>query len=149
MRLNLKLGRHPILITHEVPADVLERLDRFFEIELYEGKAPPPRDKLLTRLHEKAGVITTDRDTIDQDMIPALRSLKVVCNMAEHCDNLDVPALTHAGIMVTTAPVPPGESVREARARRAAENLIAAFGFGRMGGKPADLVNPELLCNCC
>jgi hypothetical protein len=32
---------------------------------------------------------------------------------------------------------------------RAVENLLAAFGFGRLGGRPPDLLNSEMLCDCC
>lgn len=149
LKLSLGLSRHRVLVTRCVEQDVLEKLDRFFEVEHYQHARPLTRDELLARLKEKAGVLATGNDTIDAEMIAQLRSLKAVCTMAVSCENLDMHALTQAGIMVTNAPADGGGDTAHAKALRAADNLIAAFGFGRIGGKPANLLNPELLCDCC
>lgn len=149
LKLSLGLGRHRVLVTRCVAQDVLDKLDRFFEVELCEQVLPLTRDELLARLKEKAGVLATCTDTIDATMIAQLRSLKAVCTMASTCENLDIPALTQAGIMVTNAPGGTGSDAHHDQALRAADNLIAALGFGRIGGKPANLLNPELLCDCC
>ena len=149
LKFSVGLGRHRVLVTQPVSQAVLDRLDCFFEVDLYSDDRPLTRDALLDRLLEKAGVLATADDTIDAAMIPQLRSLKAVCSTSTRHDQLDVPALTQAGVMVTTSPTHLNLADKETAALRAAENLIAAFGFGRIGGKPADLVNPELLCDCC
>ncbi|HWL30125.1 MAG TPA: hypothetical protein VNQ97_14585 [Burkholderiaceae bacterium] len=139
LKRTLGLGRHRVLVTRSVPQTVLDRLDSFFDVELHKDSRPLTPDALLERLRDKAGVLSTEHDTIDAAMVAELKLLKTVSNMAQRYDNLDIAALTRAGIMVANVPA----------ASRAAENLVASFGFGRLGGKPADLVNPELLCDCC
>lgn len=156
LKLNLGLGRHRILVARPIEQDIVDKLDRYFEVEQCPVEAPLTRDALRARLHEKAGLLATGAEAIDADVIAGLRSLKAICSMAENYDNLDIQALTQAGIMVTNAPATgrPGhgrdsDDSRHARALTAADNLIAAFGFGRIGGRPANLLNPELLCDCC
>ncbi|MNV73085.1 Glyoxylate/hydroxypyruvate reductase B [compost metagenome] len=156
LRLNASLGRHRVLVTRPVPEQVVERLDTYFEVELCDGERPLRREELLSRLRQKVGVMICATDAIDADMLRELRSLKAVCAMTEACDQVDLLALTQAGVMVTNAPKNadarcPAHDVEleDSYAYVAAENLIAAFGFGRIGGRPANLLNPELLCDCC
>ncbi|MES2536380.1 MAG: hypothetical protein V4632_10970 [Pseudomonadota bacterium] len=142
--------RHRVLITHPVAADVVEKLDRFFIVDHHTDAQELAPDELFARLKDKAGVLSTQNDWIDAAMIRQLRSLKVVSNMAEAYDNLDLEALTQAGIMATNAPgAADTEATPGIMANRAADNMIAAFGFGRIGGRPPNLLNPELLCDCC
>ena len=156
LKLSLGLGRHRILVARPIEQDIVDKLDRYFEVEQCPIEAPLTREALRARLHEKAGLLATGAEAIDADVSAGLRTLKAICSMSEHCDNLDLPALTQAGIMVTNAPAQArpewahdNADSRHARALTAADNLIAAFGFGRIGGRPANLLNPELLCDCC
>src|SRR5690606_4154881 len=122
--------------------------DRYFEVDMHAGGQPLSQEELRERLRRKAGVIAGAHDVIDAGLLASAQSLRAVCSLVEACANLDVPALTRAGVLVTNTPFGCGEAPDQA-ARRAADNLIAALGFGRIGGRPPDLCNPELLCDCC
>lgn len=155
LRLNASLGRHHVLVTRPVPAAVMERLDTYFEVDLCDDGKPLEKVELLARLRQKVGVMISDADAIDAEMLRELRSLKAVCAMTERYDQVDLAAMTQAGVMVTNVPAikkigtaQDSESITD-DASIAAENLIAAFGFGRIAGRPANLLNPELLCDCC
>jgi hypothetical protein len=54
-------------------------------------------------------------------------------------------------LVTNTADLGRDEAARRGMALAAADNLIAAFGFGRAGGRPANLLNIELRCTlgCC
>lgn len=87
----------------------------------------------------------TDCDVaIDQDFIEGMRWLRAICRSGSSAaGSIDLDACTEAGVIVTASP---GDAPE-----RAAENLIAAFGFGRIGGHPPDLINPDVRCQlgCC
>jgi lactate dehydrogenase-like 2-hydroxyacid dehydrogenase len=59
---------------------------------------------LKARLAGKAGVLANAADRIDADVVSALPGLRAVCNMAVGYNNLDIPALTAAGIVATNTP---------------------------------------------
>ncbi|MFP3616297.1 D-glycerate dehydrogenase, partial [Paraburkholderia sp. SIMBA_050] len=56
------------------------------------------------RLAGKAGVLANAADKIDGAVVAALPQLRAVCNMAVGYNNLDVPALTAAGVVATNTP---------------------------------------------
>jgi lactate dehydrogenase-like 2-hydroxyacid dehydrogenase len=144
------LRRHPILVCGTLHAAALERIERFFEPEILTGSlaAAPLRE----RLTNKAALVVCEAVPIDANFLAGLRWLRSICRLAPGSPGIDLDACTRQGILVTDVP-PLGEDAT-ARARTdmiAAENLSAAFGFGRIGGHPPNLVNVELRCllGCC
>ena len=68
------------------------------------------------------------------------------------CDDIDLDACSRAGVMVTNTPdLGTGVEAEQRMMLIAADNLVAAFGFGRIGGIPANLVNHDVRCllGCC
>ena len=59
---------------------------------------------LRARRRGKAGVLANAADRIDRELVRDLPALRAVCNMAVGYNNLDVPALTAAGIVATNTP---------------------------------------------
>lgn len=144
------LRRHPVLLCGPAYPDALARLEPFFEIEVQ--SAPIDRATLKARLHDKAGLITGATCGVDADLLAGLPYLKAVCKMDALHDDVDLEACTRAGVMATNTPhLGTGEDARRRMALAAAENLIAAFGFGRIGGHPQNLLNTDLRCmlGCC
>jgi hypothetical protein len=81
-----------------------------------------------------------------------LPHLKAVCRIGPSHSGIDLAACTRAGVIATnTGDLGRDESARRQMALVAADNLIAAFGFGRAGGHPANLLNTDLHCTlgCC
>lgn len=141
--------RHRVFITRPVCADLLERLDCYFEIEKRDSMTPMGIDEMRTVLKEKSAVVL-DCDDDFHGLAGSVPGLIAVCSVAYSYDNMDLPMLTKAGTIATHVRLDFAEQSVGVRMARAAENLIAAFGFGRIGGHPPDILNPELACaGCC
>lgn len=146
------LRRHPVLLCGPAYADALARLEQFFEIEIESGCMPFDPAALKARLSGKAALIATATCVIDEGMLAGLPYLKAVCKMGAAHDDIDLAACTRAGVMATNTPDLGGtDTARRKMALVAVENLIAAFGFGRIGGHPKNLLNSDLRCmlGCC
>ncbi len=93
-----------ILVTRAVFPDVIDHLARYFEVDSNQADEILDAAALKARLAGKAGVLANAADRIDASVIDGLPSLRAVCNMAVGYNNLDVPALTAAGILATNTP---------------------------------------------
>ncbi len=144
------LRRHPVLLCGPAYPEAVARLAQFFDIEIADG--PLDRAALKSRLHDKAALISVGTAGVDWGLLSGLPYLKAVCKMDAAYDDLDLDACTRAGVMATNTPdFGDGDEARRRMALAAVENLIAAFGFGRIGGHPANLLNTDLRCmlGCC
>ncbi|WP_153945433.1 D-glycerate dehydrogenase [Cupriavidus sp. U2] len=94
----------PVLVTRAIFPDVIERLSQYFDVDANQEDVVLDAAALRARLAGKAGVLANAADRIDGDLIAALPQLRAVCNMAVGYNNLDVPALTAAGIVATNTP---------------------------------------------
>ena len=78
--------------------------------------------------------------------------LKAICKIGPIHADIDLDACSRAGVMATGTPhLGDGEPAQRQMALVAAENLVAAFGFGRAAGHPKNLLNTDLICmlGCC
>jgi phosphoglycerate dehydrogenase-like enzyme len=144
--------RHPVLLAAPADPEVLARLAYFFEIEVDEGAQLLDGAELGARLHGKSGLIARKTGRIDAALLARLPHLRAVCKVGSMHGDIDLDACTHAGVIVTNTPDLGDDAAAQRKmAAAAAENLIAAFGFGRSGGHPKDLLNTELHCvlGCC
>jgi glyoxylate reductase len=95
-----------VLLTRELVAEAMRALDGRCELDLYTG--PPeaiPREELLRRAEGKDGLLTILTERIDDEVLDAAGpNLKVVANHAVGFDNIDVPACTRRGVLVTNTP---------------------------------------------
>lgn len=97
-------SRPAVLVTRAIFPDVLERLAQHFVVDHNQADVPLDAAALKARLDGKAGVLANAADRIDAGLIGALPQLRAVCNMAVGYNNLDLPALTAAGIVATNTP---------------------------------------------
>jgi len=151
------LARHRVVCTRPLPPAVHARLDRFFEVscaELDLIDACEEGDDIHQGLQvdpcaDFAGVSALLIDEglrVDARLLARLPLLRAICSVGPAHRHLDLGSLTQAGIIATNTPALDDD----AAAGVAAENLIAAFGFGRLGGYPANLLNQDLACmGCC
>jgi len=93
-----------ILVTRAIFPDVLERLAQYFDVDDNQPDVQLDAAELRARLAGKAGVLANAADRIDAGLVGGLPALRAVCNMAVGYNNLDVPALTAAGIVATNTP---------------------------------------------
>ncbi len=87
------------------PARVREELERSFELDVHDSEWPPSRDELLARAAGRDGLMTMLTDRIDDELLDAAGpQLRVVANFAVGFDNVDVPACTRRGVIVSNTP---------------------------------------------
>lgn len=101
-----------ILITRPLFPDVVDRLREYFDVTINEG----PRfssAELHEALRGMSGAIVAGGEKINDEVIAGLPALKAICVSAAGYNNVDVAALTRAGIIGTNAPGPADETVAD------------------------------------
>ena len=98
------MSKPKVLVARKTFPDIVDRLRPHFEVETNESEGAWPQPELIARLQGKAGVYIAGSETIDATLLDACPSLKVVCTMAVGYNNIDVPACTARGVLVTNAP---------------------------------------------
>ncbi|MET0518648.1 MAG: D-glycerate dehydrogenase [Burkholderiaceae bacterium] len=93
-----------VLIARKTFDDIVERLRPHFDIECNDTDLPWPQDELIRRLQGKAGVFISGSDKIDAALLDACPDLRAVCTMAVGYNNIDLPACTARGVLVSNAP---------------------------------------------
>jgi lactate dehydrogenase-like 2-hydroxyacid dehydrogenase len=116
-----------ILITRPIFPDVIARAREYFDVEVNEGARYTP-EQLHVALQDKDGVILAGGEKINAATLEGLTRLKAICVSAAGFNNLDIGAITRAGIIATNSPGPADETVADytwglmiATARRLAE----------------------------
>lgn len=102
-----------VLITREVFDETVQELSRHFQVESNQSDRPYQPEELIARLQDKDGVQTASSDRIDAALLDRCPRLRAVCNTAVGFNNIDVPACTERGIMVTNTPGVLTESVAD------------------------------------
>lgn len=98
------MSKPSILITRTVPAEVVARLMRHFEVQTNPDDAIWPREELIAQLQGKQGVFTSGGERIDAALLAACPELKICANMSVGYNNFDVDAMTAAGVQASNAP---------------------------------------------
>ena len=93
-----------IFITQPIFAPVIETLSAHCNIRRNTEDRPPSRDEMYAALDGCQGVLTQLNDRMDADIMDHAPSLRVIANIAVGFDNIDVPAATERGILVTNTP---------------------------------------------
>ena len=97
--------RPRVFATRRFPARVREELERSFEVDVHDSEWPPSREELLARSAGCDGLMTMLTDRIDDELLDAAGpQLRVVANFAVGFDNVDVPACTRRGVVVSNTP---------------------------------------------
>lgn len=93
-----------ILVTRNLPGDVLQKLKHHTSLSVWEGEVPIPRGYLLQHIQNVEGVLCLLTDQIDVEVLTQAPSLKVVSTMAVGFDHIDVQGCTKRGIPVGHTP---------------------------------------------
>ncbi|MES1977604.1 MAG: hypothetical protein V4451_06175 [Pseudomonadota bacterium] len=99
-------SRHSVLVAHPVSDAAMDRLQTFFDVETRIAKEVPSGDDLVDWLQGKAGIMVDTRFVFDAPLVRRLPTLKAICNLDAGHGNLDLEALTRAGIRATSTPEP-------------------------------------------
>jgi glyoxylate reductase len=94
-----------VFATRRFPPRVREELEASFEMDVHDSEWPPTREELLERAAGRDGLMTMLTDRIDDELLAAAGpQLRVVANFAVGFDNVDVPACTRRGVVVSNTP---------------------------------------------
>ena len=93
-----------ILVTKRIYPEAIEYLEQHCDID-YEGTdIGLNAGELRERMKGKQGVVSQLTDKFTAEVIGQLEGVKVIANVAVGFDNIDVPAATRKGILVTNTP---------------------------------------------
>jgi lactate dehydrogenase-like 2-hydroxyacid dehydrogenase len=93
-----------VLVTKRVYPEAIEILERHAEVEYVNSDDGLPPAELLSRARGKQAVVSQLTDQFTRDVLAALEGVRVIANVAVGFDNIDVPAATERGILVTNTP---------------------------------------------
>lgn len=96
--------RPSVFVTRRLPGNAIEMLEAQCDVTVWPEKLPPPRDALIAAAARSHGLLTLLTDRIDDEVLSRAPNLLVVSNMATGFDNVDVPAATRRGVLVTRTP---------------------------------------------
>jgi glyoxylate reductase len=98
-------SRPSVFATRRFPPRVREELEASFLLDVHDSEWPPSRDELLAHVAGRDGLMTMLTDRIDDELLDAAgRQLRVVANFAVGFDNVDVPACSRRGVIVSNTP---------------------------------------------
>jgi glyoxylate reductase len=142
---------HPtVFITRNLPADLSE-LQAIATVEVWPDRQPPPYEILLDKVKTVDGVLCLLTDRLDQPLIAAAPSLKVISQMAVGYDNIDIAAASDRRIPVGHTPGVLTDATADlawALLMAAARRVVEADRFTRTGQwqtwEPALLLGPDI-----
>jgi glyoxylate reductase len=93
-----------VFVTRRLPGRALERLAEEANVDLWASELPPTPEDLALKAGQSEGLLTLLTDRVDAALLHAAPNLLVLSNMATGFDNIDVPAATARGVLITRTP---------------------------------------------
>ena len=97
-------ARPRIWVSRPLFDDILDRLREHFNVEVEDGDHDWTREQMAQKLRDKTGAILGVADPVDASVIAHTPLLRAVANRGVGYNNLDIAALTKAGIIATNTP---------------------------------------------
>lgn len=104
MTLPNRSDKPAVLVARAIFPEVIEALKVHFEVESNQDDVLWTPDQLAERLQGKAGALMTGGERVDAALLARCPDLKICANMAVGYNNLDLEAMTSAGVLGTNAP---------------------------------------------
>jgi glyoxylate reductase len=99
------MARPKVYVCRPLPDEALGLLRARTEMRIWEQEEiPPPREVLLREVAEIDGLLSLLTDRVDTELLERAPRLRVGANCAVGFDNIDVPASTARGVVVTNTP---------------------------------------------
>ncbi|HEY9166972.1 MAG TPA: D-glycerate dehydrogenase [Candidatus Kryptonia bacterium] len=93
-----------VVVTRRIPENGVLLLKRHFTVDMNMINKDLTPTELLRKLDGAFGVVAMLSNRFDKDVISRLSSIKVISDFAVGYNNIDVPAATRKGIVVTNTP---------------------------------------------
>ena len=97
-------ARPQVLVTIPMFEAVLDHLRTHVDVDAVAEQALEDPTALARRAQGCAGLIVAGTPRIDAGLLAACPALKAICSMAVGYNNIDLPACTAAGVLVSNAP---------------------------------------------
>lgn len=95
---------HSVLISKHIYSEAVAYLGSRVRLDYHDSDEGLPTTELRARLGDKDGLICQLTDRIDATLMDAVPNVRVVSNVAVGFDNIDIPAATDRGVIVTNTP---------------------------------------------
>src|SRR5947207_7472013 len=125
-----------ILISNVLPEEALDLIPKDLTVDYNGADTPLTKAQLLARLKGKDGLVCHIVSAIDDEVLAAAPTLKVVANVAVGYNNIDVAAARRRGVVVTNTPDVLTETTADfawALLMAAARRGVEADHFARSG----------------
>lgn len=125
-----------LLISNVLPDEARRLIPADFSVDYNPGDQPFSKAELIQRLQGKGGLICHIISTIDDEVLAASPTLKVVANVAVGYNNIDLAAARRLGIVVTNTPDVLTETTADfawALLMAAARRVVEADQYARSG----------------
>jgi lactate dehydrogenase-like 2-hydroxyacid dehydrogenase len=93
-----------IFVSRKLPSSVISRLESVGDVEVFAGNGTITPEELRAAVVDKDALITMLTEHIDNALLDAGRTLKVIANVAVGYNNIDVPAARARGVIITNTP---------------------------------------------
>ena len=93
-----------VLVTGNLPEAEINRIEREHRVQVHRQDFPMERRAVLESIGSKHGMLSMITDTVDSQLLERAPELKIIANFGVGYNNIDVPAATRRGIMVTNTP---------------------------------------------
>ena len=125
-----------VLISNVLPAEALALIPKEISVDYHDSLDALPGSELMARLRGKDGLICHIVSTVDDEVLAAAPTVKVVANVAVGYNNIDVAAARRRGVVVTNTPDVLTETTADfawALLMAAARRVVEADRFVRSG----------------
>ena len=93
-----------VLISKHIYREAVDYLAGRVQLDYHDSDDGLPHADLLARLADRDGLICQLTDRIDSGLLDAVPNVRIVSNVAVGFDNIDIPAATERGVIVTNTP---------------------------------------------
>ena len=98
------MKRPGITVARAIFPEVIERLQEHFDVLSNQADDLLTPSALAARLSGRVGLLSTGGERVDQSLLAACPGLKICANMSVGYNNLDLDAMTAAGVLATNTP---------------------------------------------
>jgi len=105
--------RQRVWVSRPVFSEVVSQLEQYFEVVTETVDTKRSADELKAMLADVDGVMLGGSDRVDAAVLDGNRRLKVIANLGVGYNNLDIAALTEAGVLACNTPDVLDESVAD------------------------------------
>ena len=93
-----------VLVTKRIYPEAIEYLKKHCEVDYVDNDEGITAEQLKKRIRGKQAVVAQLMNRFSAEVIDSLDGVKIIANVAVGFDNIDVPAATRKGILVTNTP---------------------------------------------